>query len=244
MITRPPAAASVHGTCFDDVVLPHLDAARRLARRLLRDERDAEDVVQEASLRALRYFQTFSGGDGRAWFLSIVRHACYGWRRGFQAPTSPFDEEQHSGERPQKDPEALLLQTDDASVIARAMRRLPDPLHQLLVLRELEELSYRELADVVGIPIGTVMSRLSRARVALRRALQVTLVERDVRPGFPRPSENGSHRPRRASRPSCCRSAATSEPRDSAGRSGSYKRSSPPSALDQVDARREHLVEK
>jgi len=157
---------------FDAVVLPHLDAARRLARRLMRDEHDAEDAVQDASLRAFRYFRTFGGGDGRAWFLRIVRNTCYGWhRKGLQAPMGSFDEERHSDARPQPDPEVLLLKTDDATSLARALSRLPDPLHQVLVLRELEGLSYRELADVVGIPVGTVMSRLSRARTALRGAL-------------------------------------------------------------------------
>jgi RNA polymerase sigma-70 factor, ECF subfamily len=167
-----PATAHGTGESFDAVVLPHLDAANRLARWLLRDEHDAEDVVQEASLRAFRYFRTFGGGDGRAWFLRIVRNTCYSWRRhGFQASTDSFDEEQHSSGRPQPDPETLLLQTDDAASIARAMGSLPDRFHQMLVLREVEGLSYRELADVVGIPVGTVMSRLSRAREALRGAL-------------------------------------------------------------------------
>ena len=160
------------GESFDDVVLPHLDAAYRLARWLMRNEHDAEDVVQEASLRAFRYFRTFTGGNGRAWFLRIVRNTCSGWRgHRFDALTDPFDEEQHRSARPASDPETLLLQTDDATLIARAMRNLPDRFHQLLVLRELEGLSYRELAEVIGIPMGTVMSRLSRAREALRGAL-------------------------------------------------------------------------
>jgi len=150
---------------FDAVVLPHLDAAYRLARWLMRDEHDAEDVVQEASLRAFRYFRTFGGGDGRAWFLRIVRNTSYAWRRhGFQAQTDLFDEEQHSNTRPQSNPEMLLIRTDDAALIARAMSSLPGRFHQLLVLREVEGLSYRELAEVIGIPIGTVMSRLSRPR--------------------------------------------------------------------------------
>jgi RNA polymerase sigma-70 factor (ECF subfamily) len=162
---RRSATALAAGASFDDVVLPHLDAACRLARWLMRNEHDAEDVVQEASLRAFRYFRTFTGGDGRAWFLRIVRNACAGWRsRRFQAVTDPFDEEQHRSDRSASDPETLLLQTDDATLIARAMRNLPGRFHQLLVLRELEGLSYRELADVMGIPMGTVMSRLSRAR--------------------------------------------------------------------------------
>jgi len=165
-------------TTFDAVVLPHLEAGRRLARRLTRNQHDAEDAVQDAFLRALRYFGTFSGGDGRAWFLRIVRNTCYGWyRKGLQVSMGPFDEEQHSGAQPQSDPEAILLRTDDATSIARAMSRLPDPLHQILVLRELEGLSYRELAEVVGIPVGTVMSRLSRARVALRDALDSELAQ-------------------------------------------------------------------
>ena len=167
-----PAAAPQIENGFDAVVLPHLDAAYRLARWLMRDEQDAEDAVQEASLRAFRYFRTFGGGDGRAWFLRIVRNTCYGWRRqDCPEPVAPFDEEQHSSARPQSDPETILLQTDGAASIARAMSNLPDHFHRLLVLRELEGLSYRELANVIGIPIGTVMSRLSRAREALRVAL-------------------------------------------------------------------------
>lgn len=170
-LDRPAIALGI-GESFDTVVVPHLDAGYRLARWLMRDKHDAEDVVQEASLRAFRYFRTFVGGDGRAWFLRIVRNTCYGWRRhGYQALTDSFDEEQHSGTRPQSDPERLLLQTDDAASIARALSSLPDHFHQLLVLRELEGLSYRELSDVIGIPMGTVMSRLSRAREALRGAL-------------------------------------------------------------------------
>ena len=157
---------------FDTVVLPHLDAAHRLARWLMRDADVAEDAVQEASLRAFRYFRTFVGGDGRAWFLKIVRNTCYGWRRHrYQPPTDSFDDELHSSVQPQSNPESLLLQIDDATLIARALNRLPGHYHQLLVLRELEGLSYRELSEVIGIPMGTVMSRLSRAREALRSAL-------------------------------------------------------------------------
>lgn len=161
---------------FDAVVLPHLDVAYRLARRLMRDADTADDVVQEASLRAFRYFRTFGGGDGRAWFLRIVRNTCYGWRRPVHAAlTDSFDEEQHSTAQPQSNPETLLLQTDEATSTARVLDSLPDHFQQLLVLREVEGLSYRELSDVIGIPIGTVMSRLSRAREALRGALDSDL---------------------------------------------------------------------
>ena len=167
-----PATVSAIGESFDEVVLPHLDAAYRLARWLVWNEDDAEDVVQEAALRALRYFRTFTGGNGRAWFLRIVRNTCHGWRgHSFNAPTDQFDEEQHSNARPASDPETLLLQTDDVRLIERALRNVPDRFRELLVLRELEDLSYRELADVMGIPMGTVMSTLSRARQALRGAL-------------------------------------------------------------------------
>ncbi|MGE5803454.1 MAG: sigma-70 family RNA polymerase sigma factor [Gemmatimonadota bacterium] len=164
--------APVIDDSFDAVVLAHLGAASRLARWIMRNEHDAEDVVQEASLRALRYFRTFTGGNGRAWFLTIVRNTCSGWRgHGLHASTDPFDEELHSSGRPASDPETLLLQADGRTLIERAMSHLPHRLRQVLVLRELEGLSYRELADVMDIPMGTVMSSLSRARQALRRAL-------------------------------------------------------------------------
>ena len=157
---------------FDEVVLPHLDAAYRLARWLMRNEHDAEDAVQEASLRALRYFRTFSGGNSRAWFLRIVRNTCCGWQvAGFIALSDPFDEEQHSSIQPVSDPETLLLQTADVTLIERTMRIVPDRFRELLVLREIEGLSYKEIAEVTGIPMGTVMSRLSRARQAFRGAL-------------------------------------------------------------------------
>jgi RNA polymerase sigma-70 factor, ECF subfamily len=155
---------------FDEVVVPHLDAAYRLARWLTGNESDADDVVQEASLRALRYFETFSGGNARAWFLRIVRNTSYGWRSR-EAPTDTFDEEIHHAVRPASNPETLLLQTADAALVARVIRGLPARFRELLVLRELEGLSYRELADLLGIPIGSVMSGLSRARQAFRRGL-------------------------------------------------------------------------
>ena len=163
---------------FDEVVVPHLDAGLRLARWLMRNEHDAEDALQEASLRAFRYFRTFAGGDGRAWFLRIVRNTCCTWRRTrIDTLTDLFDEQRHTGAYSSTDPEALMVQTDKADRVTRAIRQLPDRLHDVLVLREFDGLSYRELADEVGLPIGTVMSRLSRAREALRGALH-----RDVQP--------------------------------------------------------------
>jgi RNA polymerase sigma-70 factor (ECF subfamily) len=160
---------------FDEVVLPHLDAAYRLARWLV--GHDAEDVVQEACVRALRYFRTFSSGNGRAWFLRIVRNTCHDWHGYAQRlPSDVFDEEQHSGTMAM-DPESRLLHAADTALIEQTLRELPDRFRELLVLRELEELSYQELAAVLGMPIGTVMSGLSRARQAFRRALEARLKE-------------------------------------------------------------------
>ena len=167
-VSVPPAP----GTTFEEAVLPHLEAARRLARWLTRNEDDADDVVQEASLRAFRYFRTFVGGDSRAWFLTIVRNTCSSWqRRQLTRFTDPLDEDEHLSIQSDSDPEALLLQADGATLVARAMRNLPDRLHRVLTLREFDGLSYRELAEEIGTPVGTVMSRLSRAREALRVAV-------------------------------------------------------------------------
>ena len=157
---------------FDQVVLPYLPDAHRLARWLMRNEHDAQDVVQEATLRALRYFRTFAGGNRRAWFLSIVRNTCLGWRHDASGAVEVFDEERHTAARSIGDPERLALRTDNARTIAQAMRNVPPRFRELLVRRELQGLSYKELADVMGMPIGTVMSGLSRGREALRAALQ------------------------------------------------------------------------
>lgn len=168
--------ASAHGETFEEAILPHLGAAYRLARWLMRNEDDADDVVQEASLRAFRYFRTFVGGDSRAWFLTIVRNTSSSWqRRRLTTLTDPFVEEDHLSVRSDFDPEALLLQADDVTLLARAMSTLPDRLHQVLALREFHGLSYRELAEAIGTPVGTVMSRLSRAREALRIAVNSEL---------------------------------------------------------------------
>jgi RNA polymerase sigma-70 factor (ECF subfamily) len=124
----------------------------------------------------LRYFRTFSGGNSRAWFLRIVRNTCYGWHsRTRHLATDVFDEEQHSATTPTIDPETLTLQAANVTLIEQAMRELPARFRELLALRELEGLSYQELADVLGIPIGSVMSGLSRARQAFRRVLETRL---------------------------------------------------------------------
>jgi RNA polymerase sigma factor, sigma-70 family len=161
---------------FDEVVLPHLDAAYRLARWLVANEHDAEDVVQEACLRSLRYFRSYSGGNGRAWFLRIVRNTCHGWHtKTRRVATDEFDEEQHSDMTLTPDPETLAVQAANVELIDDALTELPARFRELLVLREIEGLAYQELADVLGIPIGSVMSGLSRARAAFRRAMETKL---------------------------------------------------------------------
>jgi RNA polymerase sigma-70 factor (ECF subfamily) len=172
---RQATIASAISESFDDIVVPHLDAGYRLAHWLTGNAHDAEDVVQEASLRALRYFRTFTGGNGRAWFLTIVRNTSCRWHSRSHAPADTFDEEQHSRDSPGSDPESLLMHDDDVTLIECAMSSLSSRFRQLLVLRELQGLSYQEVADVMGVPIGTVMSGLSRARAALRAALDSEL---------------------------------------------------------------------
>jgi RNA polymerase sigma-70 factor (ECF subfamily) len=162
-------------TRFEEAVLPHLDAAYNLARWLVRDPVAAEDVVQDAVLRALKYFASFRGGDERAWLLRIVRNTAYssiGKRGG--AAEIPLGSE--DGEGPGMDvpdpapgPEAILAQRQDLARLDAALAALPIELRECLVLCELEELSYKEIAEVTQVPIGTVMSRLWRARQALMR---------------------------------------------------------------------------
>jgi RNA polymerase sigma factor (sigma-70 family) len=157
---------------FEDDVLPHLDAAYNLARWLTRNDQDAEDVVQEASLRALRFFGSFRGDNARAWFLKIVRnsyHTRLGQKLG-APPTTSFDEPIHSPEQ-SSNPETLLLQKADRQSLSQALEKLPANFREVLVLREIEGLSYKEIAYVTGIPIGTVMSGLARARERLRQSL-------------------------------------------------------------------------
>ncbi len=162
---------------FELLALPHLDAAYNLARWLTGNAEDASDVVQEAYLRALRYFDTYKGGNMRVWLLTIVRNSFTSWVRenrsarlvfSADSPAPEDAEEPLWGTRP-RDPEALLLASIDAEVLDRLMGRLSPEHREVLVLRELEDLSYQEIAAVAGVPVGTVMSRLARARLALRQ---------------------------------------------------------------------------
>src|SRR4051794_12990896 len=158
---------------FEQAVLPHLDAAYNLARWLTRDDHDAEDLVQAAYLRALKFFGSFHGVNSRAWLLTIVRNACYTWHERKQARghETAFDEEIHGIESHAIGPERLALREEDRLAVRRAVDELPVELREVVGLRELEGLSYKEIAAIAGIPMGTVMSRLARARERLIRRL-------------------------------------------------------------------------
>jgi RNA polymerase sigma-70 factor (ECF subfamily) len=165
---------------FEAVVLPHLDAAYNLARWLMRDPADAEDVLQEAVVRALTYFPSFKGVNPRGWLLQIVRNAAYGSMRLNRGVIEvPIDAERGEGAPalPEltatgDDPEAALIKERGRQEVRRGLAELPVELREALVLRELEELSYKEIAEITRVPIGTVMSRLWRARRNLAAAIR------------------------------------------------------------------------
>src|SRR5436190_8115955 len=158
---------------FEAVMLPHLDAAHNLARWLLRNEQDAQDVVQEAYLRAFKSFSGFHGSNGRAWLLTIVRNTSYTLLKKNRAVdfTTPFDEEIHAAEHESASPATILEHSEDAELIKEAMDELPAEFREILVLRHQEGLSYKEIAEIAQIPPGTVMSRLARARAKLKEYL-------------------------------------------------------------------------
>ena len=165
----PPAEL----TSFEEAMLPHLDAAHNLARWLLRNEQDAQDVVQEAYLRAFKSFAGFHGSNGRAWLLTIVRNTCYTLLKKNRAVdlTTTFDEEIHAAGYDSVSPATILEHGENAELIREAMDELPAEFREILTLRHQEGLSYKEIADIAEIPPGTVMSRLARARGKLREYL-------------------------------------------------------------------------
>src|SRR5437762_5364786 len=156
---------------FEQLVLPHLDAAFNLARWILRSREDSEDVTQEAMLRAYRFFQGFHGGDVRAWLLQIVRNTCYTWleKNCRMKMTDQFDEELHM--QSSATPESIAIAGDDRERLKQALETLPPRFREILILRELEGCSYKEIAAITSIPMWTVMSSLSRARRQLQSAL-------------------------------------------------------------------------
>jgi RNA polymerase sigma-70 factor (ECF subfamily) len=161
---------------FEQSVLPHLNAAYNLARWLTRSGADAEDLVQEAYLRAFRSFETFQGKDARAWLLAIVRNTCLTWlRKQSGQPAVEFDEHLHAVPDESPDAESILLNQAALGSLHGCLEALPVEYREAIVLRELEELSYQEIADVARVPIGTVMSRLARARKRLQQCLEGAL---------------------------------------------------------------------
>ena len=158
---------------FEQLTLPHLDAAYNLARWLTGDEHAAEDVVQEAFFRAARFFASFRGGDGRTWLLAVIRRASFDWLRKRRGGAASFDENIHDRGDESMNPESLMIRQDDTQLLRDALEELPPEFREIIVLRELEGLSYQQIAVVIDVPVGTVMSRLSRARRQLQRRLAV-----------------------------------------------------------------------
>src|SRR5712692_7387981 len=158
---------------FDQAILPHLDAAYNLARWLMRNEDEAADALQDACVRALRFIGGLRGDDGRVWLLAIVRNTCYSrLKRGsMRANETEFDDEVHSPDAGHTNPAVLLDQAADKEALRRALEALPEEFREVVVMRELEGLAYKEIAAVAGVPIGTVMSRLARARKRLQHTL-------------------------------------------------------------------------
>jgi RNA polymerase sigma-70 factor (ECF subfamily) len=160
---------------FEQSVLPHLDAAYNLARGLTRNDQDAEDVVQEAFMRAMRYFESMKGNEARPWLLAIVRNAGYTWleknRPGDLVSiddVAPLINESET----EGNPEVILLQSANRKLVNQALEELPVAFREVIVMREIEDLSYKEIASIAGIPMGTVMSRLARGREMLKKALE------------------------------------------------------------------------
>jgi RNA polymerase sigma-70 factor (ECF subfamily) len=167
---------------FEEVVVPHLDAAFNYARWLTKNDADAEDVVQDASVRALRFFSSLRGEDARAWLLTIVRNTWYGRfpRRAGSGVRTVADEDAADNRADVSlDPEAQMMQQQTVEQVRRAIEALPTDFREVLVLRELEGLSYKEIAAIVGIPLGTVMSRLARGR----ERFEGVLASSDIRGG-------------------------------------------------------------
>jgi RNA polymerase sigma-70 factor (ECF subfamily) len=152
---------------FEEAILPHLDAAYNLARWLTGSDHDAEDVVQEAYLRAYKFFDSYRGGDSRAWLFSVVRNTCRTWiKQNRKVDTELYDDDLH-GASDAFDPEAPLLQKASVELVREALEQLPLVFREVVVLRDLEDFSYHDVAAIAGVPLGTVMSRLNRGRARL-----------------------------------------------------------------------------
>ena len=182
--------ASIRRARFEREVLPHLDAAYNLARWLLRNDQDAEDVTQDSMLRAYRFFDGFRGANAKAWLLAIVRNASYSWLArkrlntsvvGADVPRHLDDADPADAAATDETPESLLAVKVELTLLQGSLDELPVEYREVLVLRELEELSYKEISAAIDVPLGTVMSRLSRARALLQRKLALRLRKEDGR---------------------------------------------------------------
>lgn len=162
---------------FEEAILPHMDAAYNLAKWVLRNEQDAQDVVQEAYLRAFRSFGGFRGSNGRAWLLTIVRNTSYTLLKKKHAVdlVATFDEKIHVADDESANPAAILEHAEDAELMTNAIEQLPAEFREILVLRHQEDLSYKEIGEILKVPTGTVMSRLARARTRLKEYLTTRL---------------------------------------------------------------------
>lgn len=157
---------------FEQVVLPHLGAAYNLARWLTGNNHDAEDVVQESYLRALKFFGGFRGENSRPWLLTIVRNTCFTWlRQNRFSEFTELDEQIHGREREPRNPESIMLAATHSETVRKAIEALAPEFREVIILREMEELSYKEISAIASIPVGTVMSRLARARSRLQELL-------------------------------------------------------------------------
>jgi RNA polymerase sigma factor (sigma-70 family) len=158
---------------FEQTILPHVDAAYNLARWILNNDQDAEDIVQESFLRAFKYFASYQGGNSRSWLLTIVRNLCYTFlqQNRAQGTVVELNEEIASDDLSPGNPELFIQIKTDHQMVAKALEKLPVEYRELIVLRELESMSYKEIALIAGVPIGTVMSRLARARQRLKECL-------------------------------------------------------------------------
>ena len=158
---------------FEETVLPHFDAAYNLARWLTRNVADAEDVVQEAYLRAFRFFGGFNGGDGRSWMFRIVRNTCYSWLEKNRSPQLVYELSEELCDDTRSGPEVEMLKNAERHMLRQKIENLPSPFREVIVLRDIEGLSYKEIASVTELPVGTVMSRLARGRERLQKQMVV-----------------------------------------------------------------------